>query len=197
MIQRKAVIIITICIFYCMSAAVYAVPVKYKDVKKNHWAEESVYELAERNILEGYGRGTVREFKGEQALTRYEFAVALLRAIHQIEAETGATQADGSINADTILKNSNLAEQDVELIQSIIQEFEKELTDLNNRVSQIESRNNAAGHYDTYEKESVEDIDHTDIHEEQNKEMRQKSSFYLSLSAVVLSLAAVIIAAAG
>ncbi len=48
------------------------------DVPQGHWAYEYVRRLMELGVLEGYPDG---RFRGSQPLTRYEFAVALARAL--------------------------------------------------------------------------------------------------------------------
>lgn len=55
-----------------------------QDVPKGHWAYQYVQRLVEKGILEGYPDG---RFGGGQPMTRYEFAVALARAIEKIAAQ--------------------------------------------------------------------------------------------------------------
>lgn len=50
----------------------------FSDVPFDHWAAGAVAALVERGVLEGYPDGS---FRGRQALTRYEFATALERAL--------------------------------------------------------------------------------------------------------------------
>ena len=52
--------------------------VNFPDVPANHWAYEYVKALADRGLVEGYPDG---EFKGERALTRYEYAAIIYRAL--------------------------------------------------------------------------------------------------------------------
>ena len=52
--------------------------VVFPDVPENHWAYNMVQDLAYKGIVAGYPDGT---FSGDRTLTRYEFAVALDRAI--------------------------------------------------------------------------------------------------------------------
>ena len=68
----------------------------FPDVPENHWAYEYVNTLVSKGIIEGYPDGT---FGGDRAMTRYEFAAMLFRAM----------------------------EQGVVLSEQIRQEFEKEL----------------------------------------------------------------------
>ena len=61
---------------------VIAVPVfaqgAFQDVPMDHWAYQSVQTLAETGLVEGYPDGT---FRGQQPLTRYEFAMIVARAL--------------------------------------------------------------------------------------------------------------------
>ena len=51
---------------------------EFPDVPTNHWAYEAMAKLAGNGIIEGYPDGT---FKGNHAMTRYEFATILYRAL--------------------------------------------------------------------------------------------------------------------
>ncbi|MDY3973945.1 S-layer homology domain-containing protein [uncultured Veillonella sp.] len=55
-----------------------AANVNFPDVPENHWAYEFVNSLAQRGLLVGYPDG---EFKGNQSMTRYEFAAVIYRAL--------------------------------------------------------------------------------------------------------------------
>ena len=50
----------------------------FKDVPTDHWAYQAVESLREKGIVIGYPDGY---FRGKRTLTRYEFAVALDRAL--------------------------------------------------------------------------------------------------------------------
>ena len=52
--------------------------VVFPDVPKGHWAYDFVKDLSNKGYLVGYPDGT---FKGDKAMTRYEFATALYRAL--------------------------------------------------------------------------------------------------------------------
>ncbi|MFQ3548644.1 MAG: S-layer homology domain-containing protein [Armatimonadota bacterium] len=55
--------------------------IKYSDVPENHWAKEAIDSLTEKGIMQGYSDSS---FKGDNYLTRYEFAVALDRMVEFI-----------------------------------------------------------------------------------------------------------------
>lgn len=52
--------------------------VNFPDIPKDHWAYDYVKSLADRGYLEGYPDG---EFKGDRAMTRYEYATVIYRAL--------------------------------------------------------------------------------------------------------------------
>lgn len=145
----------------------------FNDVPKNHWAYEAIQELAERGIIEGYEGKVSTKFKGNKLLSRYEFAQALLKTIYKLEAEIGVTRPTGAIDevdVDKILEKSNLKAQDIELLKKLIQEFQKELADMNLRVTDLEIK-------------------------QRNMELSQpKTPLYISIGAAVLSVIAMIIA---
>lgn len=55
----------------------------FKDLDTSHWAYQAVQELQQKKILLGYPGGY---FNGKRTLTRYEFAIALKRALDSIPA---------------------------------------------------------------------------------------------------------------
>jgi hypothetical protein len=58
----------------------------FADVPYDHWAYKAVEQLAQVGVLEGYPDG---KFRGPQAMTRYEFAVAVARAYDWIKKTVG------------------------------------------------------------------------------------------------------------
>ena len=59
----------------------------FKDVPADHWAYQAVENLRKAGIVIGYPDGY---FRGKRTLTRYEFAVALDRALKDLEAKIAA-----------------------------------------------------------------------------------------------------------
>ncbi len=55
-----------------------AAPNPFSDVPMDHWSYDAVAELAQEGIIEGYGDGT---FHGDRAITRYEMAQMIARAM--------------------------------------------------------------------------------------------------------------------
>lgn len=54
-------------------------PALYPDVPREHWASQAVHRASANGLVEGHPDGL---FRGEQALTRYEFPVALARMLN-------------------------------------------------------------------------------------------------------------------
>ncbi|NEP60236.1 MAG: iron uptake porin [Symploca sp. SIO2G7] len=96
-----------------------------RDVSPVDWAYDALRTLMNNyRCLAGYGDDT---FRGNNNLTRYEFAAALNRCLQRVE---------------TIIRNNfNLAtEEDLASIQRLIEEFEDELAIVKNKVSDQEER---------------------------------------------------------
>lgn len=62
----------------------------FADVPFTHWAYQAVEKLASVGVLEGYPDG---KFRGPQPMTRYEFAVALVRAYDWMKKTIGVDPA--------------------------------------------------------------------------------------------------------
>lgn len=71
-------------------------PDTFKDVPRDHWAYEATEALRAKGILIGYPDGF---FRGKRTLTRYEFAVALKRALDSIKGDGGAAGPAGPAGA--------------------------------------------------------------------------------------------------
>jgi len=64
----------------------------YETVPFDHWAYDAVQTLCDAGIIIGYPDKT---FKGDRAMTRYEFAMALSRALQYLEARPPGPGAKG------------------------------------------------------------------------------------------------------
>lgn len=60
------------------AVSVSAGAITFPDVPENHWAYAYVKSLADKGYLQGYSDG---EFKGDRAMTRYEYAAIIYRAL--------------------------------------------------------------------------------------------------------------------
>jgi porin len=97
-----------------------------RDVQPTDWAFEALRSLIERyGVIAGYPDGT---FRGNRAMTRYEFAAALNAAIERINELV----AQG--------KTSFVSREDLAKLQRLQEEFATELAALRGRVDGLESR---------------------------------------------------------
>jgi hypothetical protein len=66
------------------SAAMPAMASPFADVPADHWAYDSVAELAAAGLIEGYPDGT---YGGSRMMTRYEAAMVFARALNRLESQ--------------------------------------------------------------------------------------------------------------
>jgi hypothetical protein len=96
-----------------------------RDVSPTDWAYEALRSLVDRyGCIAGFPNQT---YRGNQSLTRYEFAAGLNSCLNQIERLIASSAS--SVNPE-----------DIEAINKLNQEFEAELATLGGRVDEIESR---------------------------------------------------------
>ena len=96
------------------------------DVRPGDWAYEALRSLVERyGCIAGYPDGT---FKGNRAMTRYEFAAGLNACLQQVERLIASSGRDLATR------------QDLERLQRLVNEFRPELTALGSRVNALEGR---------------------------------------------------------
>jgi len=96
-----------------LALAIPALANPFVDVPLNHWAYDAVQSLAAKGVIIGYPDGT---FGGNRALTRYEFAQAIARALGYMEQyvnEAGLATKD-----------------DIAMLEKLVQEFADELKNL-------------------------------------------------------------------
>lgn len=95
-----------------------------RDVSPTDWAYEALRSLVDRyGCIAGFPNQT---YRGNQSLTRYEFAAGLNSCLNQIER--------------LIASQGSVGQEDIEAINRLNQEFEAELATLGGRVDEIESR---------------------------------------------------------
>ncbi len=95
-----------------------------RDVSPGDWAYEALRSLVERyGCIAGYPDGT---YRGNRAMTRYEFAAGLNACLQQIERLIGPTDGPGV--------------EDLATLRRLIEEFQAELTTLGARVDNLEGR---------------------------------------------------------
>lgn len=99
-----------------------------RDVTPTDWAYEALRSLVERyGCIAGYPDGT---FRGNRALSRYEFAAGVNACLTQIEKLIAASTADF------------VTKEDLATLQRLIDEFSTELATLRGRVDVLEARTN-------------------------------------------------------
>lgn len=95
-----------------------------RDVSPADWAYEALRSLVDRyGCIVGYPDQT---YKGNNSLSRYEFAAGLNACLNQIERLIASSEA--------------VLREDIETINRLIQEFEAELATLSGRVDSLEGR---------------------------------------------------------
>ncbi len=94
-----------------------------RDVSPRAWAFEALRSLVERyQCIAGYPDGT---FRGDRAMTRFEFAAGLNACLRRIEALVGT---------------GGVTREDLEAIRRLTAEFRTELTALGTRVNALDGR---------------------------------------------------------
>lgn len=83
--MKKAVLITITAVLLAISLPAFAQ--EFPDVPPDHWAYDAVQELVNAGIIQGYPDGT---YGGKRAMSRYEFAEALAKAIPAIEERIAA-----------------------------------------------------------------------------------------------------------
>ena len=97
-----------------------------KDVQPTDWAFQALQSLVERyGVIAGYPDGT---FRGNRAMTRYEFAAGLNAALDRVNELIAA----GS--------TSMVRREDIETLHRLQQEFGPELVSLRGRVDSLEAQ---------------------------------------------------------
>ncbi len=114
---------------------------EFQDVPRDHWAYPALQKLAAAGILEGYP--PTGDFRGQRAMTRYEFAVAIARLLDNLPTGNGGPN---QATLDRITALEARAVPDVtraqvnDLIAALQREFRDELARLSGRVDTLETR---------------------------------------------------------
>jgi hypothetical protein len=97
-----------------------------RDVQPSDWAYEALRSLVERyGCIAGYPDGT---FRGNRAMSRYEFAAGLNACLQQIEKLIAGSGSEFA------------TKQDLAALQRLIDEFRPELDALGTRIDKLEGR---------------------------------------------------------
>ncbi|NET91344.1 MAG: iron uptake porin [Kamptonema sp. SIO1D9] len=104
-----------------------------RDVSPSDWAYEALRGLIDRyGCIQGYPDGT---FRGNRAMTRYEFAAGLSACLDSL-SEIIARSQQGQGQQQT----TGVSEADLETLRRLQQDFEAELATIDTRVDGLESQ---------------------------------------------------------
>lgn len=145
--MRKAVSFLTASL--CLAAVVPALaqaPDMFKDVDASHWAYQATESLRAKGILWGYPDGY---FRGKRTLTRYEFAVALDRALSKIMEKEGPAGPQGpqgpqgpagEAGAAGPQGPAGVTPEELDAFRKLVNEFKEELASMGNNIGAINRR---------------------------------------------------------
>lgn len=115
--NKKLILFLTLLMVFGLSAPVMAQ--SFQDVPENHWAYDSLRQVAQAGLINGYEDGT---FRGNEALNRYEMATLTSNVLNKMETE-----------------NEELNQEVVESVEALVAEFDSELDKLDNRLEDMET----------------------------------------------------------
>ncbi len=137
-------------------ALAWSAPVKaqdaFKDVPQDHWAYSAVADLQKQGILLGYPPENF--YKGRRYLTRYEFAVALKRALDKIgnvggtpgPAGPAGAPGDRGAQGETGAQGpAGMTPEEVATLRRLTDEFKNELAAHGANIREIMARLDALG----------------------------------------------------
>jgi hypothetical protein len=102
---------------------------QFRDVQPSDWAYEALSRVVQTyGCLQGYPDGT---YRGNRALSRYEFAAGLNACLRQIEALIAKTPGGTT---------GGVSPSDLQVLQRLTEEFRTELATLGTRVDNLEGR---------------------------------------------------------
>jgi len=125
-------------------------PDMFKDLDTSHWAYQATENLRSKNIVIGYPDGY---FRGKRTLTRYEFAVALDRALKSLPApgtgpegkqgpmgERGPAGETGPAGERGPQGPPGMTPEEVDQFRRLLNEFKNELTSFGNNIAAVNRR---------------------------------------------------------
>ncbi|MDE2125505.1 MAG: S-layer homology domain-containing protein [Armatimonadetes bacterium] len=127
----------------CARPATAQTPKPFADVPAGHWAYQAVTDLQSKGILLGYPDGY---FRGPRVLTRYEFAVALERALNTImpggQGAAGPVGPAGAEGPAGPTGPPGVTPEEIAEMQRLADEFKNELSSLGANVRDENDRLN-------------------------------------------------------
>lgn len=88
--MNKKILITTLAVSLLGSSTTFAAVNHFSSVPKDHWAYGAVEKLVQDGLIDGYGDD---DFRGEKAITRYEMAQLVARAMSNVEKADDADKA--------------------------------------------------------------------------------------------------------
>ena len=132
----------------------------FSDVNEHHWAYNSIVELAETGIITGYDNSDASlngKFLGGRAITRYEMAQMIAKALARIEGETSPFNVqlvghqwtfvdnsgvrrvvDGTVTPFQLSGGGTVTQKQLDDLMNLMIEFRDELDKLGIRVKDLE-----------------------------------------------------------
>ena len=98
--MKKLVLVIVLAIV--VAAPCFAAANPTQTVPFDHWAYNAVDQLVQKGIIIGYPDGT---FKGDRAMTRYEFAMAISRLLDVMKAQGGGIAVSAPLYRYRVFKS--------------------------------------------------------------------------------------------
>jgi len=152
--MKKLVVILAV---LALTVPCFAQANPAQTVPFDHWAYDAVQELVDQGIIIGYPDGS---FKGNRAMTRYEFAIAISRLLDAMpgagkdgaagqagtagakgdtgpqgpKGDPGAAGKDGAPGKDATIDEAQIAT----LVKKLLDEFKDELADLRQDVDYLQ-----------------------------------------------------------
>jgi len=141
----------SLCLSLVAAAKAQNAPDMFKDVPSDHWAYQAVENLRKAGIVIGYPDGY---FRGKRTLTRYEFAVALDRAIAEInkrlptrgvevtppQGRPGEIGPQGPAGPQGPPGPPGITPEELAQLRRLAQEFRDELAALGNNMRAVQNR---------------------------------------------------------
>lgn len=112
--KKNLATVLTTALLVGTASTTFASANPFSDVPRDHWAYDAVYQLFSDGVVEGYGDGN---FVGDKAITRYEMAQMVAKAMTKQEVASAEDKA---------------------LIDKLSAEFSEELNNLGVRVANLE-----------------------------------------------------------
>ena len=114
----------------------------FSDVPTDHWAYQDIQYLAERGIITGLPGGT---YNGDAAITRYQVANLVARAVRYLQNNSGATgQQDLSTLEDLVYKLS----ERVDSTSQTSSNLEDKVSSLESQVRELRATSGTPENYD-------------------------------------------------